>query len=167
MRGRLIQRLVCVIRQLDAVATAAVPGGGFDPEFDEPIQVNDGTQAGSSSRREKAALRLPCQVDRQGWGIDLITRGGHEEQSSIILTLHMQDVEDKGLIGSTGAPTIMAGDRIEAIEDLSGVLQESFPDPPGLFVNTVERAGHGLNMAGTPRFNLLILTCGPARQGAP
>lgn len=165
MRGRLIQRFVAVLRRIDTAATAAVPGGGYDPEFGEPLPVPDGSLLGSSSLRELPAVRLPVQLDRKTWGARDATRGGYEENADIILTFHYPDLEAAGLVGADGVPTLFPGDRIEAIEDRAGVLQEAFPNPPGMFVTDLERAGHGLAAFGTPRFNLLFAYCSKRRQG--
>ncbi len=164
MRGRLIQRFVAVLRRLDPTATAAVPGGGYDPDFRATIPVNAGTGVGTASRRERVAERIRCQVDRDDWGGDILSRAGHETTADIVLTLHRPDLETGGFLDGNGVPTIYPGDRIEAIETIDGQLVERFADPPGMYVNTVERAGHGLRAFGAPRFNLVVLKCSPMRQ---
>lgn len=164
MRGRLIQKFVAVIYRVDTAATAAVAGGGYDPEFGEPLPVVDGSLLGASSLRERPALRLPCQLDRKTWGGKDAARSGYEDMADIIVALHYSDLEAAGLVGADGVPTINAGDRIGAIEDLAGILQEAFPNPPGMFVTDLERAGHGLAAFGTPRFNLLFLYCSKRKQ---
>ncbi len=164
-RGRLIQSFLCDLRRLDTATTAAVIGGGYDDVFAEVLPVDDGTQVGSSSRRELAAVLLPCQVDRVDWDDDKMLRSGHDPRVQILLHLFMEDIENAGLIDANGAPAIYAGDRVAAILDNSGTVQETFPHPPGMFVTGVERAGYGLDSQSTPRFNLLTLTVTKPRQG--
>lgn len=164
MRGRLIQKFVAVLYRIDTAATAAVVGGGFDPEFGEALPVVDGSLLGASSLREQAAIRLPCQLDRKTWGAVGAARSGYEENADIILALHYTDLENAGLIGVDGVPRIYPGDRVGAIEDLNGATQEVFANPPGMFVTDLERAGYGLAAFGVPRFNLLLLYCSKRHQ---
>jgi hypothetical protein len=163
-RGRLIQRFVAVLYRIDTAATAAVVGGGYDPEFGEPLPVANGSLLGASSLRERPALRLPCQLDRKTWGAAGAARSGYEENADIILVFHYPDLEAAGLIGTDGVPQIFPGDRIGAIEDVGGAVQETFANPPGMFVTDLERAGHGLAAFGMPRFNLLIAYCSKRHQ---
>lgn len=166
MRGRLIQRFHAVLYLLDATATAAVVGGGYDPIWGWPRPVADATQLGAATRRERAAVRVPCQVDRPGSGRDEeITRGGHTLRPDYVLTLHEPDLVALGLIDPDGRPAIYAGDRVGALEALDGAVLQTFADPPGLYVVGCERAGQGLNCFGTPRNNLLFVYCEVPRTG--
>lgn len=159
MRVRLIHRFICTIYRLDAIATAAVVGGGYDADFHTVRQVRDGSPLGVPSRRELTALRLPCQVARRAWGEDQPTPAGHEIKYDIQLRLWWPDLEAAGLIDANGVAQIAQGDRIGALETLAGVVEETFPHPPGLFVEHVERGGFGPAAFGTPRTALLILYC--------
>ncbi len=163
MRGRLINRFICVLRRLDATATAAVVGGGFDDVWRVPKPVDDGTQFGASTRREMDALRIRCQLDRRAWGLMTPKPSGTEVNTDIFITLHWPDLVAAGLIGATGEPEIQLGDRIEAIETLAGDIEETFANPPGMYVHDIERAGHGLAAFGVPKTNLLILHCGTGK----
>lgn len=166
MRGRLIHKFVCVLRRLDPVATAAVVGGGFDPMFGEPIPVDDGTQLGAPSRREQAAIRLQCQLNRDpNLGVDMMTRGGHKEDTDLEIILHMPDLENGGYLDANNKPDIHAGDRIEAIEDVNGGVVVTFANPPGMFVKNAELQGYGLAAFGVPKINLVALTCHPEEKG--
>jgi len=168
MRGRLIQQLVCVLRRLDPVATAAVVGGGYDPEFDEPRPVPDGTQTGASSRREQAAMRIRCQVGRDSaltTGIARsLTPAGQQDTVVWTLLMHRTELEAKGLLVD-GVPQIFPGDRVEALETVAGAVVHAFPVPPGLYVTGVDDAGFGLAAFGTPQINLCVLRCEPAPIG--
>lgn len=163
MRGRLIQRFVAVLYRLDPVATAAVTGGGYSAAFREPVRVPDGTQLGSASRREKAALRLRCQVDRTNFDGASLLRGGYQPENELHLALHWPELEAAGLIAADGTPLLAPGDRVSALETLAGATEATFPNPPGLWVRSLERAGHGLAAFGVPRTNLLILHCSVGR----
>ncbi len=168
MRGRIIQRFIAVFYRVDPVATSEVVGGGWDAEFGEALPVADGTRTGKSSRREQLALRLMCQIDRQEWGGDDVTRGGLDPRASIALTVHRQEFERRGLIDANGIPLLYPGDRLDAIEDLAGHIQERFPDPPGMFIaeGGIERVGLGLAAFGRPRFNLFTIYCSRQKQGS-
>lgn len=167
MRGRLINRFVCVLARLDAAATAAVAGGGYDPDFRAVVPVANGTQLGSTSRRERAEVRIPCQLDRVTWGGNNLRRSGNKVEADIIVTLHWPDLERLGLIGTDGRPDIRCGDRIVSIETDAGAIEESFANPPGMFVHDTERAGHGLSPFGGARSNLLNLYCAFGEVSGP
>lgn len=167
LRGRLIQQLVCVLRRVDPATTAAVPGGGYDPEFSEPLHVDDGTQLGSTSRRELPALRLRCQADRDrtaGGTAKRLTAAGQQDVVPWVLTLHRPEIEAAGLV-TNGVVQIHPGDRVEALETVAGAVTRSFPVPPGLYVTGVDDGGFGLDSAGTPQVNLCYLRCEPAPLG--
>ncbi len=162
--GRLLQTMVCVLRRLDTAATGAVADGGFDDEFNEVLPVDDGTQLGATSKREMAPIKIECQLARKTWGRDEVSRGGHEDNTDIVLTMLIEDLEDLGLFAD-GKAKIYSGDRIEQIEDLDGNVQWVFPNPPGMFVYQVTAAGPGLDAMGTPEINLLDIYCSTTEQG--
>lgn len=168
MRGRLIQQFVCVLRRVDPTTTAAVPGGGYDREFQEPLAVADGTQLGASSRRELAAERYRCQIGRDSsltsGIVKALTPAGQQDTIVWTLLLHRPEIEAAGLVIS-GAVQIYPGDRIEAIETVTGVVQHAFPVPPGLYVTGVDAGGFGLAAFGTPQTNLVVLRCEPKPLG--
>ncbi len=165
-RGRLINKFVAVIKRLDTVATAAVVGGGYDPEFDAVIPVDDGTQLGATSRREMADLRLPVQLDRTSWGENNPTRGGKQTVADVVLVFHWPDLENMGLIGADGEPVLEESDRIDRIETVKGAVEATFKNPPGMFITGFTRAGHGLSPFGTSRTNLLYTYCSYAKVAA-
>jgi hypothetical protein len=168
MRGRLIQRLVCVLRRLDPAATAAVGGGGYDPLFREAVPVDDGTQLGATSRREEAAIRLQCQLNRdRKLAADMMTRGGHQKLADLIIVLFMEDLENASMVDAGGNVQIFPGDRIEKIEDLNGNAKMTFDNPPGMYVlgGSIGPAGYGLAAFGTPQVNLYVLACSPEELG--
>jgi hypothetical protein len=163
MRGRLIQRFVAVLYRLDPVATAAVTSGGYDATFREPIRVPNGTQLGAASRREKTAIRLRCQIDRTQFDGASLIRAGYQPEHQLQLVTFWPELEAAGLIGTDGNPLLAPGDRVGEIETIAGAIEATFPNPPGLWVRNLERAGHGLAAFGVPRTNLLILHCAVGR----
>lgn len=163
-RGRLINKFTAVIRRLDTAATAAVAGGGYDPEFGAVEVVDDGSQMGQSSRREMAELRLPVQLDRdEKWNWNTPTRGGRQVVADIVLIFHWPDLENGGLVGTDGEVLLKVGDRIDKIETRMGAVEASFDNPPGMFITNMDRAGYGLAPFGTPRTNLLYAYCSYAK----
>ena len=161
MRGRLINKFVLVLKQLDTLETGAVSSGGYDDEFGEVLAVDDGSQMGSTSRREKDVLRIDCQLDRSNWESDNVRQGGHEKIIDNIIILHMVDLEEMDLIDSNGDPKIYIGDRIDSIEKEDGDLQFSFED---LYVKGIEKAGFGLSAFGLSEANLIYLHCSNERK---
>jgi hypothetical protein len=158
--------MVCVLAQVDTAATAAVVDGGYDDEFGEVLPVDDDTQLGSTSLRYKAEVSLPCQIDRQEWGINELTRGGYQDASDIVVVLHRPDLEALGMIDSDGQAMIYSGDRIVRIESIDGEVQNAWANPP-MLVKDVEPAGYGLHAFGAPKFNLVNLMCRREREAAP
>ena len=162
MRGRLIQKFFVDVARLDAVATQAA---GFDPEFNEPSPVDDGSQLGGDSRRYHPLDILHCQLDRTVWGGRESTRGGEEIKADIVIVLHWPELERMALLSSSGQPVFQRGDKIVRIRTLKGAVEEEFDDPPGMFITSMDRAGHGLAAFRTPRTNLLYLYCSYDKQG--
>jgi len=174
MRGRLIQRFLADLRQLDTEATAAadVDGsgpqtGGYDPDLREPIYVDEtGTGTGGvSSRREKASVMVPCQLDTGGDERLRQVGGGMAPESVLSLVFHFRDLERLGLVAANGKALVDAGDRLAGIYDLSGTLVQDVPNPPGLFVVRSKTSGWGLNMR-RPQRNLLLVEFGERVQAA-
>lgn len=120
--------------------------------------VDDGTQEGVPGRREHATVTVRCQVDRSRWGEQRMTAAGVLVVAEIVLTLDMRELERRGLTRADGAPRFSRGDRLESIRTKRGVSVEAFPDPQGVRVENVERAGHGLSLRN-PRPNLVYLHC--------
>ena len=159
MRGRIIQKMKVGIARYDEAAMSAVVGGGFDSDFQEALPVNDGTQEGATSKRYYAEQFFTCQLDRDNWGRTIQTRSGENIQADIVIVLHRPELERMGLIDTNGKPLFRRGDKIVKIQDRRGNTQEIFDDPPGMFIETMDTAGHGLSAFGTSKQNLLYLYC--------
>ncbi len=162
-RGRLIQRFNAALVRVDAAATAAVEGGGFDSIFKEPILVDTDTHRGEPSRREHEEIMIPVQVASRNWGGTTAALGGAQVEADMALIMLLRDIEGRGLVDENGRVLIQQGDRIDRIETLGGVLEERFPDPPGLYVVTVRKSGHGLGAFSAPRNNLVYVVCNTGR----
>jgi len=138
--------------------TAVETQAGYNDLLGGVRAVSDGTQRGTSGRREHATVTVRCQVDRSRWGEQRMTAAGVYVVAELVLTLDMRELERRGLISATGAPRFSRGDRLEGIRTKRGAIFETFPDPPGVQVENVERAGHGLSLRN-PRPNLVYLHC--------
>lgn len=166
MRGTLIQKFLVDLRRLDPAATDAVPGGGYNDLLNEPIMVDDGTQLGASSRRELPQLLLQCQLNRDPrMGIDIMTRGGHQEDTKLEIVLFMEDLENEGHLTADGKANIHPGDRVASILDINGNMVIQYEEPQAMYIKNSGPAGYGLDAFGTPKVNLWVLTCMPDIEG--
>lgn len=165
MRGRLIQRMKVSIARLNESATQAVTGGGYDADFNEPLPVSDGTQLGATSKRYYDPVVFTCQLDRETWGRTKQSRDGQEKVADIVIVLHRAELEKMGYIGTNGEPKFRRGDKIIEIRNVKGGIEQTFNDPPGMFIHDMDTAGHGLEAFGTPRQNLLYLYCNYDMKG--
>jgi hypothetical protein len=164
MRGRLINRATIRLYRLDATASDAVVGGGYDDDLRCLLPVDDNTQLGTSSRVEQAPVDLPCQVGRRAWGAATPRGSGYEIDYDLEFVLFIPDLEAAGLMDANGTPEITNGDRVGALLRTDGTVEETFDNPPGLFVVRVERCEPAIAAFGTPRSNLVILFCKYAAQ---
>ena len=161
--GRLIMRFTLVLRRLNTIAVAAADN--YDPYTNELIPTSNGSHLGTSGRVEEAAIRIPCQIDRDpDWSRYQQLRSGLNEQTALILQVMRVDLDSLGLLTSN-EPQIFPGDRIEAIEAIDGTTQDTFPNPPGLFVLAAKKAGYGLNPFGSSQYNIVDLICDMPQQG--
>lgn len=158
MRGRIINKFSVGIARLDEAATDAVVG--WDPDFHEPLPVDDGSQLGQDSRRYHGTIYLPCQLDRdESWGRSELTHGGQQPKADIVLVMEQRDLERGGYLDSDMKPIFRRGDKVIEILTRKGAKEIVFDDPPGMFVTGWDRAGYGLAAFGTSRVNLLFLYC--------
>lgn len=162
MRGRLLLPFYAEVFRLDTYATAADPDGagpllsGVDPDFREPIKLPAGAGEGPGTTRrvEKAAVRLPCQVEVGTAEKRQMFFNGNSPDSRLILVFHMKDLERLGFVDAYGRVGIHNEDRLGAIYDKRGVLVRSFAPPQAvpLYASQVEPAEYGLGS----RQNLLV-----------
>lgn len=161
MRGRLLNVFLAELAQLDTAATAAGPPG-YDPIFREPKVSYDDAGTRSTGRREKALVRLPCQVETGTFEALRMTPTGDAPRSQLTLVFHFRDLEQAGLVDADNRPTIRVNDRLNAIYDKAGaVVMQRFANPPGLFATEVTPSGFGFG----GRVNLLVVRFGDRAQG--
>lgn len=143
--------------------TIDVSGGGYDSIFGGLVPVDDGSQQGLPTRRERPALTLRCQVSRNDWGRQDMTAGGLEQRADIIIRTLASQVQSLGLVDSNNMPIIKAGDRLVRIERVNGDTEWAFDDPPGMWVSKVMPASYGLS--ASPVFEYYDFHFVKARQG--
>ena len=154
MRGRLINPFVAEIAQLNTAATEGA--SGYDADFKETAMVPDAGWRGHDARREKSAIRVPCQVEVQTFGElqELLT--GMSPRSHLVLVFHFQDLEAMGLVEpTTGDATLRVNDRLVSLRDYhTGEVVQAVRTPPGLYITEVQPQSFGLGL----RRNLLLAT---------
>lgn len=161
-RGRLIWPFTVDIARLDTAATAAEAGvgyvtGGYDPDFKEPVMLDQGPGSPDvSTRQETLVEQVPCQVHPEKGkydGLDM-TLSGAEMKFQLRLILHYVDLEARSLIDSDGSALFKVNDRLVAIRQFDGTLVRDFSNKP-LYITEVQDRSFGLS--GLQR-NLVMLT---------
>jgi hypothetical protein len=145
------------------ISVTSVDGQAYDDEFGGSRPIDDGTQDGTPSRREKEPVTLKCQISWVGAGRQNIIPGGKEVPSDIVITVKVDDLSALGLLDSNNEPLLTAADRIDRIMRIDGALERRFPNPEGMWINMVEPIGYGLAYFGTPQVNLYDLHCAKDR----
>ena len=168
-RGRLIYAFTARLAQLSPAETAKDPDGagpltsGYDDVFREPVVIKpyDGERQVVRSETIECA---PCQVEFGSYEQLQMMAAGDSPTSRLVLVFHFRDLERLSLVdATTGAAKIQKTDRLAAIYDrCNRKLVQSFPDPPGLFVEQVMSSGFGIGR----RRNLLIVTLAERQQTA-
>lgn len=169
MRGRLINPFLAELAQLDTEATAADPdaagplASGYDPDFRETVIVPAATGRGVDARKEKAPLRIPCQVEVGAFEALQQLAAGNSPNSRLTLVFHFEDLERMGIVDpSTGDALVRVNDRLVAIRDLAGSLVQAVRTPPGLYATEVQPQSFGLGLSR----NLLLVTFEERELGA-
>lgn len=153
MRGRLICPFICEIVRLDTAATEAADG--YDHVFKVPKPKLDAGGAYTNERREKIAIKVPCQVEVGSFDQQRMTPSGNDSDGRMTFVLHFRDLERLGLVDpTTGDALIRINDRIVNVYDKrTGALVQKLPGD-GVHV-TEAQPTFGLGS----RRNLLVLTC--------
>jgi hypothetical protein len=153
MRGRLIIPFLAELAQLDTDATRQA--GGYDDIWRTELP---------GGRREKALIRIPCQVEVSAHNQQTQGPSGNLPNARFMLVFHFKDLERLALVDTvTGDALIRVNDRLNAIFDKSGALTQSFPNPPGLYCTEAQPREYGL---GSKR-NLFLTTWDDRPQGRP
>ena len=160
MRGHLIQPFVAHVFRLDTTATVVA---GVDDRFRKPKLARPlgPDQPAQTTRRELAVLELQCQVEVGERGRRQQGPSGNVPDDRLVLVFHMRELEEKGLVDSSGSPKINVGDRLGAIYKTDGTMVKTYPNPPGLYATKVSDEAFGL---GRSR-NLVIVTWDDRPQG--
>jgi hypothetical protein len=161
MRGRLINPFLAEIAQLDTVATAADPDGpgplasGYDPDFKETVVLATSGAQRLDARKEKAPIRVPCQVEVGAFEVLEQLAAGTSPSSRVVLVFHFRDLERMGLVDAeSGEARLRMNDRLVAIHDIRGALLQRVRTPPGLYATEVQPQSFGLGLSR----NLLLVT---------
>lgn len=165
-----LNRVVAVIHRLDVAATRAFapPGrpSGYSSAFRSPVQYDDATSgARSSSRRESAPVRVPCQMESRSFEQLRKELGGDVPASAVVLVCHRKDLARLALIDvATKRVSIRKGDRVSAVERFgSPVGTAALPlAGEGLYIFHVLPAGFGLGPDG---YDLELLYCHERPEG--
>lgn len=170
-RGRLIFPQLAVFYQLDTVATAADPDGagplttGYDAVLGDVIPYDVGTPGvRTSSRKEKAAIRVPVQIESERYDQTLQVGQGNTLEREMVLIAHFKDLATLGLVDAvTGLPKLYRGDRLGEIRHKkTGALIMSVTEPHGLYIEETCPISFGLS-AGER--NLLLIRLSSRAQG--
>ena len=141
-RGRLIHPFLVAMYRLDLAAMAAE--GKLDEDYREV----------KGDRMEMDPLLIPAQIEPDSFQRQMRKELGDVKAGVFGLTFHFADLEEMGLVdAATGIAQIRPNDRMGAIYKMDGVLVQTFPDPPGMYVEEATPSGFGL---GGER-NLLIV----------
>jgi len=162
-RGRLIFPVWVEIAQLDTKATR--DAGAYDDVLRETILDETTDGVGSESRREKAAVLLPCQVEERDYFERLeMYFAGNAPGTILHLTFHLADLERLGKLDNEAThgvrPGLKVNDRIVAFKDRYGQDMYAIPNPPGLFVREVRPTGF------LETQNLAVVIIGERKQAA-
>lgn len=160
MRGRIIFGFIVELAQLDTQATSNA--GAYDDIFREPKLTKDAQGRRVSGRQEKL-VQLPCQVETGTFQALQMTPIGNAPPSKMTLVFHFRDLEERDLVAAdTGQALIRVNDRVTQILTRDGRVEQTFPNPPGLFV--IEATPSGFGFGG--RKELLVVRCGDRPQAA-
>lgn len=159
-RGRLLVPFLVELHQLDTEATAADPDGagslesGFDPDFREPVMLD----ASTSSRKEKTAIKVLCQVEEETEA-ELDQRAAANDPTwKMRFVFHFEDLEAAGLVDpATGRALIKLNDRASAIYTADGVLEQKLDTMGGGGLYCTEARPSSFGLSGGRR-NLLVTT---------
>ena len=164
MRGRLIFQFLAEIHRLDTLTTASMNPSGYDPDFEEPIVIDDAQDGiGERVRNEHPPVQIPCQVEPKTFEELQMFASGNSPRANINLVFHFKDLERMGLVAENGEAMIRPGDRLGAIYDKAGVLVQEIRNP--LYAVEARPMGFGLNIA-RPRRNLLFVTFDSRQQAS-
>jgi len=134
--------------------------GLYNYTLREPVvdNANDGEQERDDGRREmETHVILPAQIETgRRYYLSMSGMGGTPE-SDMYIVLNRLDVETytpELIDGATGDCLLKPRDRLVCVRDESGNVVQSWPNPPGMFVDSVVPSGFGFGFGGA---NLFVL----------
>lgn len=167
--GLVLQPSVAVIHRLDVKATRqANPEGeatsGYDEVLREPIAYTGTSGQREDSRKEFAAIRVPCQVEvlSDEKLREMVT--GNDPVSNMILVFHRSSLDRLGLLDADRTVILKTGDRIEGLERYGGAvgaMTKRFA-PPGIFIHEMRSRSWGFGPDG---YDLEIALISERRKG--
>jgi hypothetical protein len=164
MRGKLIFPFLAEIHRLDTLATASTDPSGYDPDFKEPVVVDQSQDGvGQRVRNEHPPVKIPCQVEPKSFEELTMFASGNSPRASIQLVFHFRDLERLGLVDATGEAMIRPGDRLGAVYDKAGNLIQEIRNP--LYAIDARPMGFGLHRA-KPSRNLLFVVFESRQQAS-
>jgi len=158
-RGKLIFDFWVEIARIDTQATAAVdPAGpateGYNKNFRAPSRGTTADGKGEPVREEQELIRIKAQVEDGTYGLRQQTFGGDMPDYAMVTIHHYRELEARGLLDpGTGRPSFRKSDRLVAIYNKKGELEQQIPENPGLFAVHVQPRSYGL----ARRRNLLLI----------
>ena len=166
----LLQKTIAVVHRLDIQATRSFdPVGedtsGYDPTFREPIVYQDPVTAiRESSRHERPAVRIPCQVENMSEERRRQLAIGDAAVSNILLVFHRRDLEQMGLLDADQEVVIKKGDRVSRLEQFGAPPGRTVKRlaPPGLFITEMRGASFGFGPTG---YDLELAILSDRREG--
>lgn len=148
MRGRLQFKFLAEIASLETAATeaAVATDAGYDPDFREPVHVDDGSLVGVSSRVETTRF-LEVQVEPAQWDKMHKVAAGDARDSGIMLVAHFKQLEAEGWVNDDGSTVFKVNDRLVAIREVSpgNPIVLAIPVSPGLYLRESMPIGFGFS----------------------
>lgn len=153
--GLILQPSVAVIHRLDIKGTRQVdPEGeatsGYDEVLREPVAYTNTAGQRQDSRRELAAIRVPCQVENMTDEKLKEMVMGNDGVYSIMLVFHRTHLERMGLLDNNRDIILKTGDRISGLEryGTSGRFPIKKFKEPGLFIKEMRSRSWGFGPDG-------------------
>lgn len=149
-----------VISRLDIVSTRRVdpvgaPSTGYDEDYREPYKVENSGEV-ESTRRYKAPVRIPCQVETRSYEEVAQVAQGDASVTTMVFVLFNKDLTRLGLLRrSADAPCgllslLKTSDRIDTIEQVAspGSVIQSFKGNDKLYIFQVLPGSWGMGPTG-------------------
>lgn len=152
-RGRLIWPFTAEVLLFNTAITAlnGPDGVGFDHDFKAPLKQTNGT----TSRVFDHAIRLQAQVEteRDPFNELRMLNTGDDSTTEVVLVFHFQQLEDEGLVDSSGRAKIVKGSKLGRVWNRDMVEVDNFTERD---VVVTHAKPHSFGLSGGNR-NLLVV----------